>query len=94
MKRKTSKIMDEISKIDQRSDINQRIESNADNVVASVSNLIELIKGTYEDKVAGDLIKRLMSSIRSGDIRKFQRGMKALVPEIKTEHKTTAPLIG
>jgi hypothetical protein len=38
-------------------------------------NLIEFIHREFDESVAVDLSKRLVNSIRTGDMRKFKRGI-------------------
>ena len=54
------------------------IESRASHVIASAINLVNLIRETYPDDDAQDLIKRLHRSIVSEDNRKFLRKIRDL----------------
>ena len=54
------------------------IESRATHIIASAINLIKLIRESYPDEVADDLVKRLHRSILSEDDRKFMRKIKEL----------------
>ena len=54
------------------------IESRAVHIIASAVNLVKLIKETYPENDANDLIKRLHRSILSEDNRKFMRKIKEL----------------
>ena len=54
------------------------IESRAEQVLASVSHLMRLIRESYDEETADDLQKRLVNSIRSGDETKFRRGIRAI----------------
>lgn len=78
MKKKTRSILEELDSIGKYYDKKQIIENTAKNVIASVSNLMILIKETYEDDVSSDLEKRLFSSIRTGDEKKFIRGIRKI----------------
>lgn len=86
MKRQTRSILDEISNIIPRSDIHSVVESKATQVIASVTNLIQLIESSYPEPQRSELLKRLFNSIKTGDERKFQRGIKA-IKESKNENK-------
>ena len=54
------------------------IESRASHIIASAVNLVHLIKETYPDDDANDLIKRLYRSIITEDEKKFGRKIREL----------------
>jgi hypothetical protein len=54
------------------------IESRASHIIASAINLVQLIRESYPEEDAQDLIKRLHRSIMSEDERKFLRKIKDL----------------
>jgi predicted transcriptional regulator len=54
------------------------IESRAQQVIASVTHLMKLIRESYNEEDADDLTKRLLNSIKTGDERKFRRGIKTI----------------
>ena len=58
-----------------RRDKKQIVESNAEQVIVTAINLIELINETFDVETAADLNKRLINSIRTKDPRKFKRGI-------------------
>ena len=76
MKKRTRSILEEINTISRGRDRKYLIESNASNIIASAINLIEMISESYVEETANDLTKRLVNSIRSQDIKKFERGIK------------------
>lgn len=78
MKKKTRSILEELDSIGKYYDKKQIIENTAKNVIASVSNLMILIKETYDEDTSSDLEKRLISSIRTGDEKKFIRGIRKI----------------
>jgi len=86
MKRQTRSILDEISNIIPKNDIHSVVESKATQVIASVTNLISLIESSYPEPQRSELLKRLFNSIKTGDERKFQRGIRA-IKESKNENK-------
>jgi hypothetical protein len=86
MKKQTRSILDEISNIIPKDDIHSVVESRATQVIASVTNLINLIESSYPEPQRSELLKRLFNSIKTGDERKFQRGIKA-IKESKNENK-------
>jgi hypothetical protein len=75
--RKFSSILDELTHSPLR-DREMFIEHRADQVIASINNLVKLIKESYTEEVAADLNKRLINSIKSGDSEKFRRGIKSV----------------
>jgi len=83
MTKQTKSIIDELSEISQRFDKAYIIENNAINAIAATSNLIQLIRETYDKTTADDLEKRLMNSIKTGDEKKFVRGIK----QVHESHK-------
>lgn len=54
------------------------IESRAAHLIASATNLISLIRESYDQEIADDLVKRLHRSIASSDQKKFMRKIKEL----------------
>ena len=78
MKRKTRSVLEEINSMSPKRDRRQLVEANAEQVIATAINLIELINETFDDETAADLNKRLINSIRTKDPRKFKRGVSKL----------------
>lgn len=66
-------IIDELDAIVPAKSKHTFIESRATHLIASAINLIRLIKESYPEDQADDLIKRLHRSIMSEDDRKFKR---------------------
>jgi hypothetical protein len=54
------------------------IESRAQQVLASVSHLMRLIRESYDVETADDLQKRLINSMRTDDENKFRRRIKQI----------------
>ena len=71
-------IIDELDAIVPAKSKHTIIESRAIHLIASASNLVKLIKESYSDEEADDLIKRLFRSMISEDNRKFTRKIKEL----------------
>lgn len=71
-------IIEELDKIIPAKSKHTIIESRATHIIASVVNLVGLIKESYPQDVAEDLVKRLHRSILSEDDRKFMRKIKEL----------------
>lgn len=81
MRKKTKSILEELNYISEQYEKTHLIENTALNLIASCNNLIDLIKETYDEETSSDLEKRLLNSIRTGDEKKFLRGIT------KTRHK-------
>lgn len=75
MKKKTKSLLEELNSIDVKYNDTYLVEQTALNLITSVRNLITLINETYDEETSQDLEKRLMNSIRSGDEKKFLRGI-------------------
>ena len=54
------------------------VESRATHLIASAINLVRLIRESYPEEQADDLVKRLHRSIMSEDERKFTRKIKEI----------------
>jgi len=78
MKKKTRSILEELDSIGKYYDRTQVVENTAKNIIASVSNLISLIHETYDADTAADLEKRLFLSVKTGDEKRFVRGIRKL----------------
>jgi hypothetical protein len=78
MKRKTRSILEEINSMSPNRDRKQIVEANAEQVIVTAINLINLINETFDVETAADLNKRLINSIRTKDPRKFKRGVSKL----------------
>jgi predicted secreted Zn-dependent protease len=78
MKRKTRSILEEINSMSPKRDRKQLVEANAEQVIVTAINLIEMINETFDVETAADLNKRLINSIRTKDPRKFKRGVSKL----------------
>jgi hypothetical protein len=78
MKKQTRSILEEINGMPIRRDKCQIIESSGSQVIGAAINLLRLINETYDEDVAADLTKRLISSIRNNDPKKFTRGISRI----------------
>ena len=75
---KPNSLLDELDKFVPAKNKHIVIESRATHVIASAVNLVHLIKESYGEAEAEDLIKRLYRSIMSEDDRKFKRKIKEM----------------
>ena len=70
--------LDELDKFVPAKSKHTVIESRASHIIASAVNLVHLIRESYSEEEANDLIKRLYRSIMTEDSRKFTRKIKEL----------------
>lgn len=87
MKKQTRSLLEEINSIIPSKDVHSVIESRAQQVIASVSNLVNLIESSFSEPEKSELIKRLFNSMKSGDERKFIRGIRLIKEAKKNEIK-------
>ncbi len=78
MDKKFKSILDEISDYAPTRDRDSFIESRAQQVIASASHLMRLIRESYDVDTATDLSKRLLRAIASNDEDKFRRKVRAI----------------
>ena len=78
MAEKINSFIDELDKFVPAKSKHTVIESRAGHIIASAINLVQLIRESYPEEDAQDLIKRLHRSIISEDQRKFGRKIKEL----------------
>ena len=78
-KRNTKSILEEISKVIPNSNRESLIETRAGHVISSAINLIDMLHESYDQEIAGELTRRLVNSIKSGDPAKFERGIRRVL---------------
>lgn len=78
MQNRTKSLLAELDSIASQRDRENFVESRATNVIQSAINLLSFIKENYDQEVAGELERRLLNSIRTGDSTKFARGIRKL----------------
>lgn len=55
------------------------VDDRAKHAFAAARKLFEVIERTYSEEDAADLVKRFVNALKSGDYRKFDRGMRRLM---------------
>lgn len=55
------------------------VETRALQIIAGFENVVRLIESTYDNETAEDLKKRLFNAARTGDSKKFSRGIKHVI---------------
>ena len=74
----TRSILEELTNIARNQNTDLQIEATGNNIIHSAINFISKLHHTYDPDVAADLERRIISSIRSGNTRKFNLGMHKL----------------
>jgi predicted metal-dependent peptidase len=78
MKKRTRSILEELNSLDSNRDNDYLIESSAHNIIESAINLLNRINRNYDATMANELERRFINSIKSGDPRKFKRGIEKI----------------
>jgi|TARA_B110000305_G_scaffold241266_1_gene314662 regulator of replication initiation timing len=81
--KKSRSILEELNSISVDRNKHHVLENRVEHLVSSVSNIKEILYSLYEEDVALDLERRLINSIKSGDPKKFSRGISKAVKEPK-----------
>lgn len=81
MQKRTKSILAELDNLGLSRDKENFVETRAVNVIQGAINLLGYIKENYDTEVAGELERRLLNSIRTGDTSKFARGIRKLKDE-------------
>ena len=79
MKKHTRSILEELNNLGLNRDNDRLIETTANNIINSSINLINTLNQTYDAATAGELERRFLNSIKSGDPRKFKRGIEKII---------------
>tara|TARA_B100001939_G_C16725986_1_gene523325 strand:- start:219 stop:476 length:258 start_codon:yes stop_codon:yes gene_type:complete len=77
--KKSRTILEELQQISVDRDKHHVLENRVQHVVTSVQNLKDILHETYSPEEALDLERRLINSIKSGDAKKFSRGIKKVL---------------
>jgi|TARA_B110000914_G_scaffold126991_1_gene110746 hypothetical protein len=85
MKKRTRSILEELNNLGRDQDNDLLIESSANNIIESAINLLNRIGNTYDENTAGELERRFLNSIKSGDPRKFKRGINKIIESKKND---------
>ena len=75
MKKATRSILQELNRLNLNRDKESLIATTGHNLIESTINLFQKISDQYSDEEALELERRFINSIRSGDSRKFRRGI-------------------
>lgn len=78
MQKRTRSILDELDGLLAHKDKDNLVESRAGHVIQGAINLINYIKENYDSETALELERRLLNSIRTQDVSKFNRGIRKI----------------
>jgi hypothetical protein len=84
--KKSRSILEELNSISVDRNAHHVLENRVEHLVSSASNIKQILYSLYEADVALDLERRLINSIKSGDPKKFSRGIHKAVKESKKEN--------
>ena len=76
MKKRTRSILEELNSLGRKHNSDRLIESSASNIIESSINPVSY---THDDVTASELERRFINAIKSGDPRKFKRGIKKVI---------------
>lgn len=79
MRKHTRSILEELNNLDRSRTNDHLIETTGSNIIESAINLLNKISKTYDETTAGELERRFLNSIKSGDPRKFKRGIQKVI---------------
>lgn len=79
MRKNTRSILEELRNLDRSRSNDHLIETTGNNIIESAINLLNKISKTYDEATASELERRFLNSIKSGDPRKFKRGIQKII---------------
>jgi hypothetical protein len=85
MRKRTRSILEELNNLDRSRSNDLLIETTGNNIIESAINLLNKIANTYDADTAGELERRFLNSIKSGDPRKFKRGITKIIESKKND---------
>ncbi len=75
MKKRTRSILEELNSLGTKRNTELLVENRGQSIIESAVNLIALIREQFNEEEAGELERRFLNAIRTGDSRKFKRGV-------------------
>ena len=84
MKKRTRSILEELNSLGNSRNTELLIENRGANIIESAINLLGLVREQFNEEEAGELERRFLNAIRTGDPRKFKRGVHKVQESRKT----------
>lgn len=85
MKKRTRSILEELSSLGTTRNTALLIENRGQNIIDSAVNLLTLVKQQFNEEEAAELERRFLNAIRTGDPRKFKRGVHKILESRKAQ---------
>lgn len=85
MKKRTRSILEELSSLGTSRNTELLIENRGQNIIDSAVNLLSLIKEQFNEEESAELERRFLNAIRTGDPRKFRRGVHKILESRKAQ---------
>jgi hypothetical protein len=78
MKKRTRSILEELSSMGTTRNNELLIENRGQNIIESAVNLLSLVRQQFNEEESLELERRFLNAIRTGDPRKFKRGVNKI----------------
>lgn len=88
MKKKTRSILEELSSLGASRNRDLLIENRGVSLIESAVNLFSLIRQQFNEEEADELERRFLNAVRTGDPRKFKRGVTKVIESRKNTPET------
>ena len=85
MKKRTRSILEELNNLHRDRDNDSLIATTGTNIIESAVNLVSRINEQYSEEEALDIERRFLNSIRTGDTKKFRRGIQKVQESRKND---------
>lgn len=84
MKKRTRSILEELNSLGTRRNTELLIENRGQSIIESAVNLLALVREQFNEDEAGELERRFLNAIRTGEPIKFKRGVHKIQESRKT----------
>jgi hypothetical protein len=88
MKKRTRSILEELSSMGTTRNNELLIENRGQNIIESAVNLLSLVRQQFNEEESLELERRFLNAIRTGDPRKFKRGVNKIQEARKLAKET------
>lgn len=75
MKKRTRSILEELNSLGTSRNKELLIENRGQSIIESAINLLSLIRQQFDEEESAELERRFLNAVRTGDPRKFKRGL-------------------